>query len=360
MQILVIFSQIILYVCYSLLFGYFILRLVPEKHRPSFIVRLRYLQYSVVGIIVGCFIPALYVITFIAPRIGWLDSFVTVLTVYSVGQAWLTALIVGIVMLICMKLWHDKQKVIYPLAQLLLLTGIAAIVAWASHASSMNFALGFASDLMHLLSVSIWVGILFVISWFSTSSNQWLAFLKWFTPVAALCFSTTILSGILLLEAIVPSYTDAWAVDYGQGLLLKHLFIIPLAFYALVNGVFVKARMERNADFNPIPWARLESVLLLVIFMITAIFSQQSPPMHAISASDVSSIFKLTYNGEIVSGLTVGLSVTWFTILFILIMLLFVVLSIIAFVKKTPTWLGFIFACSIVFSAYLAFMYSVV
>lgn len=360
MQVLVILSQIILYVCFALLFGYFILRVVPENYRPSFSVKLPVLQYSVVGILIGGFIPALYVVTFIAPRVGLLDSFVTVLTVYSVGQAWLASLVITIIMLLCMRLWHDTSKAIYAVVQLLLLVGLVATIAWSSHASSMNFTLGFVSDFMHLLSVSIWVGILLVISWFSTNSTNWLAFLKWFTPVAATCFGVTILSGILLLEAIVPSYTDAWAVDYGQGLLLKHLFIIPLAFYALMNGVFVKVRIERNGAFNPIPWARLESVFLLIIFTITAIFSQQSPPMHMISASDVSTIFKLTYSGDIVSGLTVGLHVTWFTILFVLMMLLFVVLSIIAFVKKAPRWLAFIFACGLVFSAYLALMYSVV
>ena len=360
MQLLVIISQILLYVCFAVLFGYYILSIVPPAHRPSISVAKRFLYWSVVGVLVGGFVPALYVVTFIAPRIGIIDSFVTVLTVYTVGQAWLVAVIIGAIMLICMKLWHQSSKVLYNLIQIVLLIGLVATVAWSSHASSVNFALGFSSDLLHLLSVSIWVGTLLVISWFATSSENWIAFLKWFTPVAALCFSITILSGIFLLEAMIPSYTDAWAVNYGQGLLIKHLFIIPLAFYALMNGVFVKARMEKNPMFNPIPWARLESVLLVVIFTITAIFSQQSPPMHSISASDVSAIFKLTYNGDIISGLTVGLGVNGFTILFVLLTFVFIVLSIIAFVKKAPTWLCFIFACSIVFSAYLTLMYSVV
>lgn len=360
MQLLVILSQILLYVCFSILFGYFILALVPEKYRPAFKVRTSILQFSVIGILIGGFVPALYVVTFIAPRVGLIDAFMTVLTVYTIGQAWLAAAAVGLAMLVCIKLWDEQSSALYKLAQIALLIGLVATIAWSSHASSVDFALGFSSDLLHLLSVSIWVGILLVISWFSTSSDNWLSFLKWFTPVAAVCFSVTILSGIFLLEVMIPSYTNAWAVDYGQGLLIKHLFIIPLAFYALMNGVFVKARMERNASFNPIPWARLESVLLLVIFTITAIFSQQSPPMHSISASDVSSIFKLTYSGEIVSGLTVGLGFNGFTILFILITLLFIALSIIAFVKKAPTWLCFIFACSIVFSAYITLMISVV
>ncbi|MER2000084.1 MAG: CopD family protein, partial [Lysinibacillus sp.] len=345
---------------FSLLFGYYVLALVPQKHRPSFTMRIEILQYSVVGILIGGFIPALYVVLFIAPRVGVVDAFVTVLTVYTVGQAWLASVILGLFALLCIKLWHDKKSALYNVSQIGLLIGLVATIAWSSHASAINFALGFSSDLLHLLSVSIWVGVLLVMSWFSTSSDNWLAFLKWFTPVAALCFSVTILSGIFLLEAMIPSYTDAWAVNYGQGLLLKHLFIIPLAFYALMNGLFVKVRIERNTSFNPIPWARLESVFLLIIFSITAIFSQQSPPMHSISASDVSPIFKLTYSGEIVSGLTVGLGVNWFTILFILITLLFLVMSIISFVKKAPAWLCFILACGIVFSAYLTLMYSVI
>ena len=360
MLLLVIISQILLYGGFSLLFGYFVLSLVPSQYRPTFSVKQMYLQLSIVAIIVGGFVPALYVVTFIAPRIGIVDSFVTVLTVYTVGQAWLVSLAVGLLMLVLMKYAHETGRKLYMTAQLFMAIGLAATVAWASHASAMNFAMGFASDLLHIVAVSIWVGVLLVVSWFATTYANWLAFLKWFTPVAILCFALTGISGIFLLESIVPSYTDAWAVDYGQGLLLKHLFIIPLAFYAFMNGVFVKARMEKNKDFDPKPWARLESVLLLIIFVITAIFSQQSPPMHMISASDVSALFKLTYSGEIVSGLTVGLGVTWFTILFVLLLLLFIVLSIIAFVKKAPTWIGFTFAVCIVFSAYLALMYSVV
>ena len=359
MQLLVIISQVLLYVCFALLFGYFIVRMVPNEHRPSIKVPVKLLQLSVVGVLIGGFVPALYVVTFIAPRIGIIDSVVTVLTVYTVGQAWLAAVAVGLLLLASIKFWHSTNKALYSIGNIVLLILLVGTVAWSSHASSVNFALGFSSDLLHLFAVSVWVGILLIISWFSTSSDNWLAFLKWFTPVAALMFTITILSGVFLLEAMIPSYTDAWAVDYGQGLLLKHLFIIPLAFYALMNGVFVKERMNLNLEFNPIPWARLESILLLVIFVITAVFSQQSPPMHSISASDVSSIFKLTYSGEIVSGLTVQLGVTWFTLLFVILMVLFVVLSIISFVKKVPTWIGFLFACAIVMCGYFTLMFSV-
>ena len=58
--------------------------------------------------------------------------------------------------------------------------------------------------------------------------------------VAIGCLVATALSGVFLMDVMVDGYIDSWMVSYGQGLLIKHLFLLPVVFYALVNGFIVK------------------------------------------------------------------------------------------------------------------------
>ena len=61
----------------------------------------------------------------------------------------------------------------------------------------------FISHTTHFTAVSVWVGILFVVSWFSKNHSNWLNFLKWFTPVAIVCFVSTIITGLILMTVVV-------------------------------------------------------------------------------------------------------------------------------------------------------------
>ena len=132
--------------------------------------------------------------------------------------------------------------------------------------------MGITSDFIHLAAVSIWVGILLIVGWCSVNHENWLKFLSWFSMVAISCLVATALSGVLLMDILVDGYIDSWMVSYGQGLLIKHLFLLPVVFYALVNGFIVKFKLSKNPTFNPIPWIRVEGFILFVIFTITAIF----------------------------------------------------------------------------------------
>ena len=82
----------------------------------------------------------------------------------------------------------------------------------------------------------------------------------------------------------VNEYGDAWMLPYGQALLVKHLTIIPVLFFAFINGFWIKRKLKRQEPINPIPWLKFESVLLFFTFVSTGVLGQQEPP-HSIETT---------------------------------------------------------------------------
>ena len=361
MDILVIISQTLLYLCFSVLVGSFILLLVPSKYRPDIKIPKRFLLISAITLPVFAFIPVLDITLYIAPRLGLFESFKIVLTTYTVGTAWDFTLLGSIMLVLLIALARSTEKSIFAFLGILLTFGLILTVAWSSHASAIDPIIGIISDFIHLAAVSIWVGILLIIGWCSLNHKNWLEFLSWFSIVAISCLVATALSGVFLMDVMVDGYIDSWMVSYGQGLLIKHLFLLPLVFYALVNGLIVKYKISKDATFNPIPWIRVEGFILFVIFTITAIFSQQSPPHGNYLTSDaVSPLFRLFHDGIIDSGNTIGFVVNLNTVCFFFLSILFMGLMVLSFFKKASIIISFLFSCLFVMSIYFMLMMTVV
>ena len=179
--------------------------------------------------------------------------------------------------------------------------------------------------------------------------------------VAISSLVATAFSGLLLMDIMVDGYIDSWMVSYGQGLLIKHLFLLPVVFYALVNGFIVKYKLSKDATFNPIPWIRVEGFILFVIFTITAIFSQQSPPHGNYLTSDaVSPLFRLFHSDVIDAGSTIGFVVNLNTVGFFFLSILFMGLMVLSFFKKASIIISFLFSCLFVMSIYFMLMMTVV
>lgn len=354
-------SQVFLYLCFSVLAGSFILQLVPNKYRPDVSVSNRILLISTGLVPILSFIPILDIILYIAPRLGLVDSVKVVLTTYTVGTAWNFTLFGSAILLLLIAVAKPSEKGLIAFLGLTLTVGLILTVAWSSHAGSVDPILGIASDFMHLAAVSIWVGILLVVGWCSLNHKNWLEFLSWFSIVAMSCLATTAISGVLLMDLMVEDYLDSWMVSYGQGVFIKHLFLLPLVFYALVNGLIVKFLISKNASFNPIPWIRLEGFILIVIFMITAIFSQQAPPHGNYLTSDaVSPLFRLFHDDIIDVGNTIGFGGGPVTVLFFFVSIVLMGLNIWSIFKKTSIMISFLLSCLFVMSVYIMFMISVV
>ena len=363
MQLVVSFSQIILYIALAILFGTFILTLIPEKLRPSFFVSKKWVIGAAISIPIATFIPVLYIIIYIAPRLGVIRAIEVVLTQYTTGIAWSIGFLLSSVLIFLilyanqMNKQHSKG---YVYISLFLLTSIVITIGWASHASAINVGLGIISDSLHLLAASIWVGILFVVTWFNTNTKNWLAFLKWFTLVAISCLAIITISGFLLLDVLVDDYINAWMISYGQGLFLKHLFIVPMLFYAAINGIFVKFMLTKNEQYNPLRGAKVESLILLVIFIITAIFSQSSPPHGFYLTSDaISPLFTWLHHTPIMADSYVAFISNPVAIIFIFLSMLMIGANIAAYFLKAPVWTLCITSLLLVASLYTTFMLSV-
>ncbi|MFJ7935779.1 copper resistance D family protein [Sporosarcina sp. NPDC096371] len=361
MGILVIISQALLYLFFSVLVGSFILLLVPNKYRPDIKIPKRFLLISAITIPVLSFLPVLESILYISLRLGLLESFKIVLTTYTIGNAWAFTLLGSVVLVILISLTRFPEKDKSPLLGVFVTFLLILTVAWSSHAGAIDPTIGIISDFLHLTAVSIWVGILLIIAWFSINQNNWLEFLSWFSMVAVGCLTATALSGLFLMEVMVDGYIDSWIVSYGQGLLLKHLFLLPLIFYALANSSIVKYKLSKDASFNTIPWLRGESFILLTIFTITAAFSQQSPPHGNYLTNDaVSPLFRLFHTNFINSSNTIGFVVNLNTVLFFFLSLLFIGLIVLSFLKKTSIIVSFLCSCLFVSSLYFMLMVTVV
>ena len=361
MVILVIISQALLYLCFSVLVGSFFLLLVPSKYRPDIKIPKRLLLISAIMLPVFAFIPVLDITLYIAPRLGLFESFKIVLTTYTVGTAWNFTLLGSVMLVLLIALARSTEKGIFAFLGILLTFGLILTVAWSSHAGAIDPIIGIISDFLHLTAVSIWVGILLIVGWCAINHNNWLEFLSWFSMVAIGCLVATTLSGLFLMDVMVDGYIDSWMVSYGQGLLIKHLFLLPLVFYALVNGLIVKFKISKDATFNPIPWIRVEGFILFVIFTITAIFSQQSPPHGNYLTSDaVSPLFRLFHDDIIDSGNTIGFVVNSNTVCFFFLSILFMGLIVLSFFKKASIIISFLFSCLFVMSIYFMLMMTVV
>ena len=341
MDVLIIISQALLYICFALLMGYFVMYVIPERFRPMIYVPDKWVICSLIAVPVLSFSPVLYVVILLSERFGFFSSLSTVLTSYKIGFSWDLVFLISVELLIFFLIMRKRPtKVLYAIGAVQVILLIAA-VAWASHAVTMEPELGFVSDFLHVVAVSIWVGLVLIVGWFSKDFANWEAFLKWFSPVAISAFAVTAISGLLLTHTLVPHYMTGVSTNYGQGLLIKHLLLIPLVFYILVNGVFIKIKMKKPT-FDPRPWTKLESVLLLAIFVMTAIFSQFQPPTLFLTEETVSQLFLLVYNGTVESGMFAFMQMTWWGLLFIVLGVIFIALIIVSFFLNAPIWLPMI------------------
>lgn len=363
MQLIVSFSQIILYIALAILFGTFVLTIVPEKLRPAITVHKKVLVGASICIPIATLVPVLYIVQYIAPRLGMMYSIKVVLTQYTTGIAWSIGFLLSSVLVFTILYafqMHNRLLKSQAILSIVLLIGIVTTIGWASHAGAINVTLGIISDSLHLLAASIWVGTLFIITWFNKNTKNWLSFLKWFTPLALTCLTLIAISGFLLLDVLVDDYVNAWMISYGQGLFLKHLFIIPLLFYAAINGMFVKYKLSKDENYNPLRGAKVESILLLVIFIITAIFTQSSPP-HGFYLTEeaISPLFTWLHSTPVIADSVLTFISNPVAIIFIFVSMLMIGANIVAYFLKAPVWVMCMTSILLVGSLYGTFMLSV-
>ncbi|TVX77177.1 copper resistance protein CopD [Peribacillus simplex] len=355
-------SEALLYLCFSLLTGSFLLYLVPSHYRPEINVPKGALMLATGGIAILSFVPILQLILHLYHDIGLGQTLQSVLFTFEVGKAWIFTYILSNILFVFI-VWFDFRKKLYTFIGIIFIFILMLALGWASHASSLDQWRGFLVHTIHFAAVTLWVGILFVVSWFSKNQTNWLNFLKWFTPVAISCFLITAVTGLILMSFVIDfsDYANAWMLPYGQALLLKHLLIIPLLSYAFINSILIRIRIKRNNNFNPIPWTKVESLIVFLIFSATAVLGQQSPP-HDIEtslASGPSKLFALLYQGNITREMNMVISFGLNSYILLILGILFVIFTVLSFIKKAPPLFSFIMGVLCVLSFYLTLMLSI-
>lgn len=362
MELFVLLSQAVLYICFALLLGTFILRIIPSELRPNVVVRQKVLVVVTALIPLAAFLPVLDITLYIAPRLGFTNALSIVLTTYTVGTAWDATLLIALVFVVLLIRTTATSKVASYVG-IVLTTLLIVSVAWSSHAAALNATTGIVSDTLHLVGASVWVGILLVISFFAKDTNNWLAFLNWFTYTAVGCLAIIGISGFMLMDIMVDGYINAWMIDYGQGLLIKHLLLVPIFLFAFANTAVSRFFLLRDKPFQPLPWIRFEAILLSLIFIVTSAFSQQNPPHGAyLSEELVSPIFKWFHpDVTIGAGNVIGFVVNLQSVLF-LFASLFAIIALAAsfFFKKIPPIVSFIVSIIAVVCIYALLMVTTV
>lgn len=358
-----IITETLLYLCFSLLMGTFLIALVRSQSKPDIKVPKGVLMAAAGGIGIFSFVPVLQLILYLYQDVGLGQTFQSVLFTFEVGKAWVLTYLLSNLLFIYI-IWFDyRSKRLYALGGVFITFILILALGWSSHASSLDQWKGFITHSAHFTAVCIWIGILITVSWFSKNSHNWLNFLKWFTPVALICFMITTGTGLVLMTFVMDfrDYANTWMIPYGQALLIKHLLIIPLILYAGINSALIRRKLKTDTDFNPVPWTKVESTVILLIFAATAALGQQSPP-HDIETtvkSGVSKLFALFYQGQIDSAMPVQITLNITSIALGVVALLFLVLIVISYIKRTAAFLSFLMSIMFVASTYLFLLLSI-
>ncbi|SDL32836.1 copper resistance D family protein [Lacicoccus qingdaonensis] len=313
-MILVSLTEFILYVSFSILIGSLILYIIPENKKTTLKIPKKLLYLATILIPITAFFPVYRTANLLAVDLGFWFTLKNVLLTFEIGRSWLFISIVSIVLIFVLRMKKFAIRLhlkIWALAvTLLMLFGYT----YSAHAATITEWQGFVVHTLHFLSITIWIGILFIISWFSRDKDNWIPFLKWFTPVAIICLIIASITGYLTMEIDIESYDDvnssvlqdyqnSLIVNYGQALLIKHILIISLVLFAFING-FLFRKCQARDSFNPLKWAKLESGYALMIFGVTAFMGQSWPPhqiYNLIKAEGGSPLFNVLYDGDIVN-----------------------------------------------------------
>ncbi|MBV7504209.1 CopD family protein [Bacillus sp. sid0103] len=343
------------YLLYSILIGHVALQFVPQRNKPKIVIGKPVLLLSTLGIIIFSLGPIVQTISYFQGGVGLALATKSVLLDFEVGKAWLFIGFMATFLWITIILNASKY------VQAILLVLMILAVGYSSHVASLSFWAGLWFHSIHFFIVTLWTGILIHVAWFSKEQSNWSEFLKWFTPFAVLCLITIILSGIYLMLFIVEpkDYVKAWVLPYGQMLLLKHISIIPVLVFAFINGVLTRKSLKLPS-FNPRPWIRGESIILFIIFYLTAVMGTLSPPHEVeftVKSEGASKWVESLLGKDILTTVSVHLLPSFQSILLLSVSILFLILILISFKRVKPV-IGVVFGVCFIAALYIGLMLS--
>lgn len=349
-----------LYVSLSIVLASAAAELMPARRLPSLHVAHSIRLAAVSGILVFA-IGALWMTsaniakTFQLPL---LQTFLQLLYDSLQGTGVLALLVCGVV-------WFGADAFARGKARSLLLLaasiGFVLAAAVTMHAATLSLKT-YLAQAIHLLAVSFWLGWLLLMGWFAKARSPWLAFLTWYSPAAVLCVIAVTISGLQLMADFSTEYVNAWVLDYGQVLLMKHLLILPLLAFAVINGIWTRRRLRQSDSYDPRSWFRAEGVLALVIFAVTAALSRTAPPhdlRQTLLDTPPSALFTRIYPGTVTADIQLSFVFQPLTLIFAVASFLFMGMMFLVYYKRMQASIGFAAAFLFAISGYFAVMTAV-
>lgn len=351
MMALTIISDFLLYAVVSFLAGVLVLQFVPEHRKPQITVKKPLILLAIAAIPVLSAAPAIQLAGLLVDNAGVGAAIWTAISEFQTGQSFAFSILLAF-------FWFgaaafNSSKYIQTFWFLLIVLNMG----FGSHAASLDFLPGLFSHTLHVLSLSLWAGVLLLVAWFSPALTNWRSFLKWFTPFAFALMGILLVSGfaVWLLFSKPADYAASWVLPYGQMLLLKHLSILPLLAAAFLNGFGNRAKEPSRSLL------KLETFMLGLVFLFTAAMSKLAPP-HEVNntfLTEGAAPFIERLIGEQYRPIVPQWIWSVNGGLMLLIGALSMGLMIMGFYKKVPLWLSLIFGLAFVMSVYVGLMMNI-
>lgn len=274
------FSETLLYLSFAFTGGYLFLAFVPQHAKPIMYRLTDFFHYAILGIPLFSFIPILrttFILRDYAGDLTFLQVLAIVLKDYSFGNAWLSILFISTAML-GLSIVSNLEKKIIQITLSVMWGAIILAHGWASHPASFSFIVGLPSQSLHVAAMSVWLGILIIVAWFTRGEWNWTAFVRWYTPLAIGSMVIIVVAGLTMMILFVENYLNSWSINYGQALLLKHLVFVPLILLGFLNGFLTKITNGGLLVTRLQWWLRIETLVALSILFITAYMGVQEPP----------------------------------------------------------------------------------
>ncbi|MFY4776426.1 copper resistance D family protein [Metabacillus sp. RGM 3146] len=354
--VFLIICKFFLYLSFAILIGTFTMAFAKDENKPVQEVSRRLIQASILGVALFSFAPIVELAFRFFDAGGFYYGLVKVIGEFEIGQAYVLTFVIIVIFYLFASFLPVQTNKQYAAISLFFVLLMIFSQSATSHVASIN-PIGIMYHASHLISMSLWVGVLFLAGWFTKDTSNWLRFLRWYTPLASICVFFVAFSGFLLMTLVmdITQYPETWQLNYGQTLLIKQLLIIPILFFGIINGFLIKGLLKKKRQVNPLPWAKAESIYVLMVFAVTGVLSQQDPPhviKETLRTDGTSSLFSI-FAGNTANA---SFSLTGLGSVMLFLSAIFLFLTIFGFLRKASVFLSFLTGIGFILSAYVGFM----
>jgi copper resistance protein D len=172
---------------------------------------------------------------------------------------------------------------------------LVASIAWTGHAGSTPFELGYlhlASDALHLVAASAWIGglvpfaLLLNMAWrHQGCSSTSLGAVRRFSTLGIASVAALILSGGINTWILVGSFRGLIVTSYGQLLMFKLAAFIAMFALAAFNRLALMPRLTLSSE-EAVPAlalnTRIEIILGFSIFAMVGVLGTLHPASHLV------------------------------------------------------------------------------